>query len=241
MNRFLFLSAGIAFIAVAVYVFWMYVYQPDAKLSYGSDDPNSIRYLALGDSYVVGEGLPARDAWPAQLVSAAETQGIKMTLVSTIARNGWTSSQLIDNGQGDIIVAKPDFVTLQIGANDVIQGNSPQRFRDNLHVLYDQITGVVPASRVVVLTIPDFLVTSKGLSYERGGATAQLLREFNSIIKDVSAERNIAVVDVYEISKGMSGNPNLVSRDGFHPSSAEYQRWVQVILPTVTNLLPKQE
>lgn len=228
-------------IAAAVYNGWLYLFPPSGHGSYGSSAPDAIRYVALGDSFTVGDGLPSREAWPAQLVTAVDTHGIKLKLVATIARSGWTTTDLIENSRDKIAPLAPRFVTLQIGANDVIQGNSPQRFRDNLHILFDQILGAVPAEQVLVLTIPDFLVTPGGTSFDRNGATASVLREFNSIIQDVAAERRVTVVDVYEVSKEMGQNSVLVGRDGLHPSAAGYLRWVETMLPTVTTMLPKQE
>jgi len=238
--RNLVLMSIVAAMVSGAYVFWTYLGGSSQPISFqGVTDSNTIRYVALGDSYTVGEGVAARDAWPSQVVKITEANGVKMQLVSTIARSGWTTNDLIGIGFPIFDSTSADFVTVMIGTNDAVQGLSPEQFQTNIRIILDKVAQLVPPEKTVVVTVPDFAITPTGAQKATTENPEQQIRSFNSILQNECAERGIAVVDLYDISRNLAADPRLLSKDGFHPSAAGHAQWAGAIAPVVLQVLGK--
>jgi lysophospholipase L1-like esterase len=200
---------------------------------------NRIRYVAIGDSYSIGEGASPEQSWPALLTRHLNAQGINVDLVANPSVTGWTAQQAIDRELPIFKQTKPMFATLQIGVNDWVQGVDEETFRKRFTSLVDQMLAVLPdKKRLLVVTIPDFGVTPTGGKYARGRNISEGITRFNEIVNEEAKKRGLRVVDVFPLSKAMN-NSSLVAVDGLHPSAKEYAEWEKIIFPAALELLTK--
>lgn len=186
------------------------------------------RYLALGDSYTIGESVPASERFPVQL---AQKLGIPEPQI--IAKTGWTTDELdaaIDaaNPQGPF-----DLVTLLIGVNNQYRGRSADEYRTQFVGLLNRAISFAggDAKKVIVVSIPDWGVTP----FAEGRDRAKIAREidqFNAINREEAARAGAKWVDITPISRG--SDPALVAGDGLHPSGKQYGEWVKAIAPLVS-------
>ena len=192
-----------------------------------------LRYVALGDSYTIGTSVAERERWPNQLVALEP----RLQLVANLAVNGFTSRDVIEVELPQLDPLRPEFVTVLIGVNDVVQGVPAETYRRNVVRILGDAVERVGANRVVVVTTPDYTVTPAGSDYGDPVQQAAGIRENNAIIAEVAGALGIAVVDIHDISLEAATDPSLVAFDGLHPSGAQYARWVERILPRVATLL----
>src|SRR6266446_5031338 len=204
-------------------------------------DKQKIRYVAIGDSYSIGEGASPNESWPAVLTRHLNEQGLHVDLVANPSRTGWTTQQAVDHELPIFVAAKPNFATLQIGVNDWVQGVDTETFRKRFVALVDRMLEVLPnKNRLLIVTIPDFGVTPTGPRYARGRNISEGLTRFNQIIAEEAIKRDLRVVDVFPLSKKMRDDPSLVAADGLHPSAKEYVEWEKIIFPAALELLTGQ-
>ena len=203
-------------------------------------DQQRIRYVAIGDSYSIGEGASPNESWPALLTRHLNDKGLHVDLVANPSRTGWTTQQAIDRELPIFVDSKPNFATLQIGVNDWVQGIDAETFRKHFVVLANRMLEVLPSkNRLLVVSIPDFGVTPTGPRYARGRNISEGIAAFNKIVSEEAAKRGLRVVDVFPISKKMRDDPSLVAPDGLHPSAKEYAEWEKIIFSVGFELLTK--
>lgn len=195
-------------------------------------------YLALGDSYTIGESVDSARRWPVQLVRRLREKGVDVADPMIIARTGWTTDELAA-GIGEAEPGGPfDFVSLLIGVNNQYRGRDPEEYRGQLRELLEGAVHFAGGrrERVLVLSIPDWSVMPFAQDRDR----EQIAREidaFNRIKAEEAEALGIRHVDVTGISRKAAGDPSLVAEDGLHPSGAQYARWVERALPVVRELL----
>jgi lysophospholipase L1-like esterase len=195
-----------------------------------------MRYVALGDSYTIGTSVAQVERWPDKLVARLGPTAT-LRLVANLGVNGFTSQDVIDVELPPLQELDPEFASLLIGVNDVVQGVSAERFETNAVRILDDLVRRLPAARIVVVSTPDYTVTPQGASYgeleeQRAGIVTN-----NGILARLAGERGIAFVDIFELSRRASTERGLVADDGLHPSGAQYELWVDVIAPVVEQLL----
>ncbi len=206
------------------------------NLSMMSQTP--IRYVALGDSYTICTGATEAQSWPVLLSKHLKENKVNIELIANPSQNGWTSQNLIDRELPIFDKSKATFVTLLIGVNDWVQGVDAKTFSKNLIKIIDHIQAQLPdKSKLILITIPDFGVTSTGARYSGGRDISKGIAEFNKIILDEAKKRNLKTVDVFEKSKEMGKDSTLVAPDGLHPSAKEYAIWETLIYPVAFQLL----
>ncbi len=199
--------------------------------------PPPLHHLALGDSYTIGEAVPAEARWPAVLVERLRRAGVAIDDSRIVAVTGWTTDELA-HGMDDAVLAPPyDLVTLQIGVNNQYRGRSAEDYRGEFTSLLTRaiaLTGDRP-ERVVVVSIPDWGVTR--FAREQGRAPAAIaaaLDAFNTIARAQARRAGAHFVDITPISRR---HPELLADDGLHPSAAQYALWVEAILPVMRKAL----
>jgi acyl-CoA thioesterase-1 len=196
-----------------------------------------LRYVALGDSYTIGTSVGLDERWPNQLVEALGTSPPTLGLIANLGVNGFTSRDVIDVELPQLDGLRPEFLTLLIGVNDVVQGVPADDFRRNATAILDDLVGRVGAGRIIVVTTPDYTVTPAGADYGDPARQAAAIRANNDILGGLATARGIDVVDIYDISLRAGSDRSLVAGDGLHPSGAQYALWVERILPEVERLL----
>ena len=200
--------------------------------------PAPLTYLALGDSYTIGERVDSALRWPVQLARALREEGIDLSDPLIIARTGWTTDELEAGIQESEPVGSYDLVTLLIGVNNQYRGRDAEEYRVQLRTLMEMAVSFAGdrPRRVMVLSIPDWGVMPFAADRDR-----QLIAEeidlFNRIKAEEAAAMGISFVDITGISREASGEPELVAEDGLHPSGLQYSRWVHEALPIVRELL----
>ncbi|CAN5150108.1 SGNH/GDSL hydrolase family protein [soil metagenome] len=199
---------------------------------------NSIRYVALGDSYTSGEGTTPEYSWPVVLTAHLQKQGIPLELIANPSVTGWTTQQVIDNELSVYDASRPTFATLLIGVNDWVQGVDALSFQKNLQKILDHMQQILPNKKnIVLITIPDFSVTPAGARYGRGRDIGEGVTEFNTIIKQEAEKRNLLIVDIFPLSQQAKNKPELIATDGLHPSAKQYAKWEELIFPVVNSVL----
>jgi lysophospholipase L1-like esterase len=196
-----------------------------------------LRYVALGDSYTIGTSVAIAERWPDQLVAALRPGPPTLELVGNLAVNGFTTADVIAVELPAVDQLEPDFVTLLIGVNDVVQGVPEATYRRNVGLILDQLVARVGAGRVLVVTTPDYTVTPAGGDYGDPAAQAAGIRAVNAVLASQAEARDIALVDVYDLSLLAGTDRSLVARDGLHPSGSQYALWVERLVPVVQALL----
>lgn len=205
-----------------------------------ADSKLGLRYVAVGDSYTIGQGVGENEAWPSLLVKELNDQGVKMNLVANLARTAATTQAAIDQQLLSFEEERPDFGTLMIGVNDLVQGVDAATFKANLAILMGRMAAVLPRQdRLLVVTIPDFSATPAGQKQAQGRADelAAAIINFNDIIKAEADARGLVVVDIFELSKQASSDPSGVAKDGLHPSAKQYEQWKKLIFASAKELL----
>ncbi|HEV7506223.1 MAG TPA: SGNH/GDSL hydrolase family protein [Thermoanaerobaculia bacterium] len=192
------------------------------------------RFLALGDSYTIGEGLVPAQRWPVQLAALLRQKGVATDEPQIIARTGWTVPDLA----GAVTEARPqgpfDLVTLQIGVNDQYQGVDPVRYRPTFAALLKRAIALAGGSpkRVVVLSIPDWSVTPfAGETGRDRTRTAAEIEQFNRVDREETARAGARWVDVTPSSRKAAADRSLLAPDGLHPAGGMYGEWAKLALP----------
>lgn len=204
----------------------------DAAVTETTDTTTSIRFLALGDSYTIGESVSPNERWPIQLAGLLD----QTAEVEIVAVTGWTTSEL-DAGIHESDPQGPyDLVSLLIGVNNQFRGLDAEEYRTEFVALLErsiEFAGGDP-QRVIVVSIPDWGVTPFGAGYD-GSRIAAELDAFNEINRSESASLGTRWVDVTGISR--SSSPDLVASDGLHPSGEQYRLWAEAVLPQALEAL----
>ena len=196
-----------------------------------------MRYVALGDSYTIGTSVDADGRWPEQLVAALGPDAPTLTLVANLGVNGYTSADLIRDGLPALDALQPDFVSVLIGVNDVVQGVPASTSEVNVAAILDSLLLRLPAERIIALAIPDYTVTPAGRDYGDPRQQHDGIVASNATMQRLAGVRGIVYVDTFDISLEAATDRSLVAADGLHPSVAQYRRWVERILPVVEGLL----
>ncbi|WP_082389837.1 SGNH/GDSL hydrolase family protein [Ornatilinea apprima] len=195
-------------------------------------DDDAARLLALGDSYTVGEGLPAEQSWPAQLSRALEAEDIAVGELRVIARTGWTSEALLSALQEADPQGTYDLVTVMVGVNDQFNSLSIDAYRANLRALIERavILAGGDAARVIVLSIPDWSASPAGAQFAAQRVPVEVAR-FNQVCQEEAQRAGTRYVDVTPLSLQMSEREDYSAPDGLHPSGEQYRARVDLILP----------
>jgi lysophospholipase L1-like esterase len=200
-----------------------------------------IRYVALGDSYTIGEGASPDESWPAVLSRHLRSQGVDVDLVANPSVTGWATKDLIDRELPIFRKERPNFGRLLIGVNDWVQGVDKETFRERFSFIVEEMLKVLGnKNRLLVVTIPDFGVTPTGPKYARSRNISQGIASFNKIVMAESEKRGLRLVDIFELSKKMGTDRSLIAADGLHPSAKEYAEWEKIIFPAAVALLSTQ-
>lgn len=199
----------------------------------------AVSYLALGDSYTIGEGASPADRWPVQLAALARPQGLPLAEPDIIARTGWTTAEL----QAAIAASgnhRRDYglVSLLIGVNNQYRGQSVALYRTEFRQLLATSVGYAggKAGHVVVLSIPDWGQTP----FAQGRDQAQITREidqFNAAAQQECQAAGIAFVNITDLTRSAAGNASQFTTDGLHYTGAQMRQWASRALPVVQGLL----
>jgi lysophospholipase L1-like esterase len=216
---------------------------PSAMLAPASTTPAPlngapISFLALGDSYTIGEGERAAHRWPVQLAAQARQQGLFLVKPTIIARTGWTTAELQEAIAATNNHKTYGLVSLLIGVNNQYRGQSVALYRTEFRALLAtaiRFAGGQPR-HVVVLSIPDWGVTP--FAHDRNPAQIALeIDQFNLVAHEECQHADVAFVDITPLTRAAAGKDNQFTTDGLHYTGAQMRQWVELALPVVQRQL----
>ena len=201
-------------------------------LSPPSTEKLVVTYLALGDSYTIGESVAQNESFPYQFVTKLRLQGLNAANPKIIAKTGWTTDELQVAIKAENLNQTFDIVTLLIGVNNQYRGYSKITYRKEFKELLQTALGYASGNkkRVFVISIPDWGVTPFGLSTGKTAkAIADEIDAFNAINKEETLAMEISYTDITPDSRKAATDGSLIAKDGLHPSGKMYLQWASAI------------
>ncbi|WP_372016672.1 SGNH/GDSL hydrolase family protein [Pseudoxanthomonas sp. 10H] len=200
--------------------------------------PQAPAYLALGDSYTIGEGVEPAGRWPVQLAAALRGHGIVLADPRIIATTGWTTDELeagIAAAHAQSPVAGDHaLVSLLVGVNNQYRGRPLDEFRAQFAALLQRAIGYAAGQpgRVLVLAIPDWGVTPFAVAQSRDPAlVAAQIDAFNAVCREEAMRAGAHWIDIAPASRERGAEAAMLVDDGLHPSAAMYALWTALALP----------
>ncbi|HEV7490984.1 MAG TPA: SGNH/GDSL hydrolase family protein [Rhodanobacteraceae bacterium] len=198
------------------------------------------RFLALGDSYTIGEGVAPEDRWPAQLARRLRTEGIAIGDPQIVATTGWSTDELSTAMDKASMSPPYALVTLLIGVNNQYRGRNLSNYRKEFSALLARAIALAGehAENVVVVSIPDWGVT--GFARKEGRDAHRIaidIDAFNATAREIAHDRGSAFVDVTLLSRTAGDDPAMLVADRLHPSAAQYSKWTDAILVAARQVL----
>jgi lysophospholipase L1-like esterase len=212
--------------------------EPVVKPTLGETDVPALRYLALGDSYTIGERVSVKHRWPNQLAKLLGAEGIQ-TDVTIIARTGWTVDELWEGIQEDPPQGTYDLVTLLIGVNDQYRGYPLGSYREKFRFILSKAilyAGGHP-DKVIVLSIPDWGFTPFAAARGDTEPISQEIDQFNAVNLEETKSAGAYYVDITIISRMALDDFDLITGDRLHPSGKMYTMWAEKVLPVALEAL----
>lgn len=198
--------------------------------------PTPYSYLALGDSYTIGESVAAADRWPMQLTERLREAGIDIEDPTIVATTGWTTDELEEGIRQAKIDKTYSIVSLLIGVNNQYRGYDVNQYENEFEKLLDQaiLFAGGDAANVFVISIPDYGVTP--FSKEKGLDQQTIAREldtYNALAERITKRKKASFTDITLASKEAGNDLDLLASDGLHPSGKMYAQWVDKVYPSI--------
>ena len=217
------------FAVLFIYVALLACQKPAGPEMFAKDDSTSISWLALGDSYTIGQGVNASERFPAQTLDLLKMRKIKTAQLTYVATTGWTSAEL-DKSISQQNLANYDFVTVLIGVNDQFQGIDTSVYSKNFKSILNKAIQLTrgESQHVLVLSIPDYSLSPEGKKLD----TTKIKKEidlFNVLNKKLANNFKCQYLDITVLGREAKANPAWVAKDGLHPSAIAYNNWAEQI------------
>jgi lysophospholipase L1-like esterase len=189
-----------------------------------ADKPSPIRLLALGDSFTIGTGSTPDLSFPARLAARLRERG-RQVEVRNLGVNGYTTDDLIARELPEVRGWAPTLATLAIGANDLVRGGTPERYRSQLRRIFAGLreAGVSPR-QIIVLPQPDWSRSPAAAAFGTPSDIAARIRRFNDILREEAQSAGARYVDLFPLMEA-EARAGMFARDGLHPSAQAYDQW----------------
>jgi lysophospholipase L1-like esterase len=193
-----------------------------------------ISYLALGDSYTIGEGAPEADRWPVQLAALAQAQGLPLAAPTIIARTGWTTAELQEAIRAADNYHTYGLVSLLIGVNNQYRRQLVDLYRTEFRALLATAVAFAGGQprHVVVLSIPDWGQAPFAEGRDRA-QIAQEIDQFNAVAHEECQHADVAFVDITPLTRAAASDEKQFVADGLHYTGAQMYQWAALALPVV--------
>lgn len=190
--------------------------------------PRRIRYLALGDSFTIGSGIVADRAFPAVLAERWRERGHEVALTNP-AVNGYTTDDLIRDELPLVSRTRPTFVTLLIGANDIVRGWSEARYGSQLARIHQAVGAGAPDAAVHALPQPDWSLAPAAAAYGEPASLARTIERANGIAREEAERSGARYLDIFPLMRAQAER-GMLAADGLHPSAEAHAEWAAAIL-----------
>jgi len=223
-------SCFIVFLKMKTYVLLLVQFITCVTMAQTHNPSREIKFLALGDSYTIGESVAEDQRWPMQLTSALKKKGISAAPPDIIATTGWRTDDL----KRAIVAASPakdyNLVSLLIGVNNQYQGKTASSYAPEFEELLNMTIAFAGGdkSKVFVVSIPDYGYTPFGK--EKQQIISKAIDEFNAVNKSIAEKYGVKYFNITDISRRGFEDPALVAPDGLHPSGKMYGVWVDLMI-----------
>ena len=189
-----------------------------------------VKFLALGDSYTIGESVDGKSAWPYQLSELLQDKAIRVGKTQIIAKTGWRTDDLIDKIKSTELHSDFNLVAILIGVNNQYQSKPFSQYENEFPVIFELALQKCnhDSSRIFIVSIPDYYYTPFGLTSKKGNTISEELSAYNTFAKSFADQMGVPFVDITPISQ--KREEKLVATDGLHPSAFQYKLWVEKII-----------
>ena len=204
-----------------------------------TNEERALTYLALGDSYTIGEGVAQNESFPYQVAAQLKLQGVDMAKPKIIAKTGWTTDELQAAIKVENITQNFDIVTLLIGVNNQYRGYPKEIYREEFRELLETAIAFAGGNKnhVFVVSIPDWGVTPFGLASGRNTKTiADDIDAFNAINRTETLALGISYIDITPASRKAATELSLIAGDGLHYSGKMHLEWALALGQTYRNI-----
>jgi lysophospholipase L1-like esterase len=197
-------------------------------------------YLALGDSYTIGEGVPIYEGFPYQTVQLVRKAGYAFNAAEIVAKTGWTTDELQTGIANSRLLPPYDLVSLLIGVNNQYRGRSLPEYKEQFEALLQQAIGFAgnKEQHVFVLSIPDWGVTPFA-SGKNSATIAHEIDSFNAVNKLFAEKYGVNYLDITPGTRQAASDRSLLAADQLHPSGKEYSKWALKLAGAIQQLIPK--
>ena len=195
-------------------------------------------FLALGDSYTIGEAVPIYESFPYQTVQLLRAAGLHFYAPEIVAKTGGTTFELAEHILHSKLNEHYDFVTLLIGVNNQFRGLSTEDYTTDFEFLLHKAIHFADEKndRVIVLSIPDYGVTPFAKKMEPK-KTAAAINTFNSINEKLAAQYKVHYISITDSTRKGAKDPGSIAADGLHPSGKEYAKWASLLMKKISSLV----
>lgn len=191
-------------------------------------------YLALGDSYTIGESVPAQENFPNQVYNILKNESVDSGMPRIIAKTGWTTDELekgiVAANNTAAISNNYDFVSLLIGVNNQYRGRTVENYKPEFEALLKKAiryAGDRPGS-VIVVSIPDWGATPFAAGRDRNKIAIEI-DAYNAANKQLAVQYGVQYLDITTWTREATTDNSFLAADGLHPSGKEYKRWAEKI------------
>ena len=214
------------------------IIHPETDTTTGAVTGVSAKFLALGDSYTIGQNVQQYERFPAQTVQLLRSQNLNISDPQYVATTGWTTTNLLSATKRQNPPKDFDIVTLLIGVNDQYQQRDTAGYREKFSELLNKAVKCAGSrtSHVFVLSIPDYSVIPFVAEAEKARVSTEI-DLFNAINKEVTLQNNITYIDITPSTRQAANDASLIAHDGLHPSAKEYAVWANMLAPLIKKAL----
>ena len=198
---------------------------------------NTSKFLALGDSYTIGQSVEVNERWPVQFLKELKATTNVIDTLQIIAQTGWRVDQLKEAMNSSDLESPYGIVSLLIGVNNQYQGQNANDFRPEFIEILEKSLKLVEnrTERLFVISIPDWGASPYGFGFDRAKVSKEI-NEFNSVVKEESEKRGLRYFDITTISRRALIDRTLIASDGLHPSGKMYKLWVDKMIPIISKI-----
>ncbi|MDB0043162.1 GDSL-type esterase/lipase family protein [Flavobacteriaceae bacterium] len=198
---------------------------------------NTSKFLALGDSYTIGQSVAISERWPVQFIKELKTNTSAIDTLQIIAQTGWRVDQLKEAMNNSNLEPPYGLVSLLIGVNNQFQGQDAVEFRPEFIEILEKSLKLVKnrTERLFVVSIPDWGSSPYGSTLNRTQISKEI-DDFNSVLKEESEKRGIRYFNITTISRRALTDNSLIASDRLHPSGKMYKLWVDKIIPVISKV-----
>lgn len=227
------MSSNLLFLTLFVFLVIIVIYLNNRPIM----QIKTYSYLALGDSYTIGEGVPLDESFPYQVVQSLRKTGSSFSAPEIIAQTGWTTDDLKKGIRKHVFLTSYDFVTLAIGVNNQYKGLDVNEYALQIEQLLKQAISFASGERrhVFVLSVPNWSLTPAAEGKDRDAITREISK-YNLINKNIAEEYKVQYIDVTSGSE-IAVDDALLATDKLHPSGKEYSRWAHLIAEAIQSLI----